>query len=316
MTIIIFLISIGFAILAKYVELQMGIGNDYHPDSIYYINSEVNLTDIFGRNDLIDVFSGLVTAFFPLFVKFTTQGFGISGFLVINILIYALTNCIAYKTCKASSCKQGLFLFTLFFLEPYRLHLAIHVLKETQIIFLLLLVTTLKFKWKFLLVGMGTLFRPIFASYLYPFFNHKISLVLFLTFIIMSVFYSPLNNFLMHRAEVDMGGRDLLTLPFEIDFSDPKNIYELLLKSVLWSLSAVFGFFALFTAGPIFMLLGFEQFFQKFLILTLRINSVMLISIILFGIILASGLSSFGAFYRYFYPVLALFPVWVAIKNE
>ncbi len=294
----------------------MGIGNDYHPDSIYYINSEVNLTDIWDENNLIDVFVGFITGFFPLFVKFTSQGFGISGFLVINFLIYALTNCMAYKICRASSCKQGLFLFCLFFLEPYRLHLAIHVLKETQIIFLLLLVTTLKFKWKFLLIGVGTLFRPIFYSYLYPLFNHKISIILFLIFIIMSIFFNPLNDFLMHRSVVDMGGREFLTLPHQIDYSDPKNIYELLLKSVLWSLSAVFGLFTIFTVSPIFMLLGLEQFFQKSLILMLRINPVIFISIILFGIILASGLSSFGAFYRYFYPVLALFPVWVALKNE
>lgn len=154
---IIFLSSIIFALIVLFIERSIGIGFDFHPDSLVYlkISGIVKFEDFFKNPvDLIGRFYYLIVGFFD---KNKTI------LITINIIFFALTNFIIYSSIKNILCKKSnlyLIFSLLLIFDPYRAHLSVHILKDTLIEFSLIysliyinkyfgLVSVFYFFWEF-----------------------------------------------------------------------------------------------------------------------------------------------------------------------
>ena len=133
--IFIFIVSILSSISLLIVERFFGIGWDYHPDAIRYINDSISTANI-----LLDTNPRYI---FNNFYYFIVAGFNqnYSLLILLNILIFAFTNSLlAHFIFQQSSERKFdkkviIFLVFLIIFSPYRVHLSIHLLKDTLIIF-------------------------------------------------------------------------------------------------------------------------------------------------------------------------------------
>ena len=111
------------------LERQLGIGWDYHPDAVTYAKTFNNvISNIInsGRRDLL-------TQLYFVFSKLLNGD--IAALIGVNIIVYSATNCMIYGQLKGFiTSKAGLICVLLIIFMPYRMHLAVHVLKDTLLI--------------------------------------------------------------------------------------------------------------------------------------------------------------------------------------
>lgn len=178
----IFFISLVVCSLFYYFENLIGIDKFYHPDSIHYLDPlNFPLLTIVPKS----LFEYLSWGFY-FFVKILNYNYEL--IIIINFLLYSLTNVYIFEKIFKNYLKEYNFielnmLIYLLFLDPYRLHLACHVLKETLIIFFFSIIILSKFNYiKIIFIILLEFFRKNSFIYLLIFFKFKS---------IISLFYFP-----------------------------------------------------------------------------------------------------------------------------
>jgi hypothetical protein len=137
-----FLLSFLICVIFYLLEGLIKIDRFYHPDSYHYLHFNdlghfsINLKNILGNGYYI-------TSFLLKYNYF--------GLIIVNFILYSLTNLLIYKFIFKRYIfnlkdKKLYCLFFLLFLDPYRIHLACHVLKETFLIFIMVLIITSNIK--------------------------------------------------------------------------------------------------------------------------------------------------------------------------
>ena len=174
----VFISSLIINIFALILERLIGIGWDFHVDSVTYIDSIKNyeLTDILSLGDLSNNLHYYVVSLLG----------SIELVISYNIILASLTNKIIYDNviCKISSKSIKLALI-IFLFNPYKIHLATTILKDTAVIYFL----TIALFTKFSIIGiiMGGLYRNAFVFYLT--FNRKISKYFYIIFPVIIILY-------------------------------------------------------------------------------------------------------------------------------
>ena len=318
----IFILSFLICLSFYLVEGLFDVDRFYHPDSSYYLKptSLYSLEYIF-YNPIVLVSKGYLYVSKYLYNNYYLL-------ILLNFILYSVTNVFIYnfvfkKYFKILSNLKLIFLFYLLFLDPYRLHLASHVLKETILIFILTVIILSNIKIiKILLVFLLELFRSNSWIYLFVFITFSkikkiikkkvfyISIFLFfLLLIIISIFsqiaQDTIQNILQliinnikefNSKEMPIRSYDQVSQFKNFDF--PLNF---ILKNITWPLMLVSGFFMFFVSSMLFQFLGVIILLNNFLIymITKKIHISLGLLIILFMISVYT--SSYTAMFRYSY---------------
>jgi len=312
--IIFFFLSIISCLGVLFIERIFEIGIYYHPDAEYYLTyrENVNLTELFQNpKKFIGQFYIIITSLY----KYNTNY--LIGF---NILIYSITNAYLFQFVKNTYKKMGLaFYFAVFIvlLDPYRIHLAVHVLKDTLIIFsLTILFFSRSYIIKIIYLIFGVFLRFSFFVYL-PILISDIKISKRSIFFIIITFYIAvypfydliINTLTIQGQKADMSFRQFDTIPNFLEY----ELFGGLFRSITW---------------PIFRLTGTAYFFSSFYILFL-LHSLALMYIILVNIkivktflfkfllfifpliALAYSVTGYNSYLRYTQPIITLLPIFI-----
>ena len=193
--IIFFIISILISTLVLIIERKiLGFGPLYHPDSNHYMSYQStysylslkysiaeNFKNYLYRFSSGSLYYSIVHLFYELkqIINISTP---YRNLIKLNILFYALTNllilnCLIKKFHREKKIDYKTLIIVLFFcFLPYKLHLSVHVLKETLIFFFLSIYILYPNKFTFIISFMfGTPLRVSFGFYYLAFIDFKVS---------------------------------------------------------------------------------------------------------------------------------------------
>jgi hypothetical protein len=314
-----FLISFLICIIFYLLEGLIKIDRFYHPDSLHYLH----FTDISVFNiDFKNILNLRSAGYYILSILFKNNYFGL---IILNFVLYSLTNLLIYRFIfkryilnlegKKLHC-----LFFLLFLDPYRIHLACHVLKETFLIFIMVLMITSNTKLiKILMVVALEIVRAGSVVYFFIFLRSSylkiiFFLVLFLAIIIsISLFFNPyffdgtkflflkiFNNLEVYHYR-DMSNRDYDHIS---TFRDYNFIQGFLLKNITWPLMFLSGTFIFFVSSKLFQFLGIIIIINHILIYFIAKKTFVNLGLLLAVITISAYTSSYTAMFRYSYLAL------------
>ena len=284
--------------MMRAVEAIAGIGHGFHPDSLFYIEHswEYVRDGVFSLSALNNFYYFLVDY----------SGANVELLIFFNQVIYAITNVILFRALCDKQFRLSIIQW-LILLLPYRLHLSVHVLKDTIIIMFFVLSTTVSLRYLpaviFMLTGFRTIAGPLAILSRFTIRKTWFLVLAYVCLLTAIVFIPTVAFFLSERSEADMGGRELFVIPLQ----NASGFAEIMGKSILWPILGKTGLFALFSANPIGVAIALEPLiFTVFAIKYRR-------SWIFFGgpgalplVLISMLVTSFGAYYRYIYPFLII----------
>jgi hypothetical protein len=314
-----FLISFLICIIFYLLEGLIKIDRFYHPDSLHYLHfTNITVFNIDFKNILNLRSSG----YYILSILFKNNYFGL---IILNFILYSLTNLLIYRFIFKRYIlnledKKLYYLFFLLFLDPYRIHLACHVLKETFLIFIMVLMITSNIKLiKILMVAALEIFRAGSVVYVFIFLRSSylkiiFFLVLMLTIIItLSLFFNQYffeeiktfflkiyNNLVIYHYR-DMSSRDYDHIS---TFRDYNFIQGFLLKNITWPLMFLSGTFIFFVSSKLFQFLGIIIIINHILVYLITKKTFINLGLLFVVITVSMYTSSYTAMFRYSYLAL------------
>jgi hypothetical protein len=304
---LVFLLSFLASAVLLGLERAVGLGWDFHPDSVTYATTSETVYE-----SIVENWFGLFNNGYYVVAYFL--GESIAAITLMNMLVFALTNGFIYKLIREKSnypVTEALMLLLL--LNPYRVHLSTTLLKETLIIFLLILIVSSTNSARVLpIVGMFIL-RIASPLYLTVLMSKRLLFYGFLAVCLITVFYwdAALGRIIEFNVQ-EMRLRDFDTIPTFQDY----GLWGAFLRGIVWSLLAVSGLFALVSPAPAYVPLAVGSImtliFLKKATGSFKIPLQLLVVTFLFGVMV----TGFTAYIRYIYPVLIAWPLIALMKND
>lgn len=304
---LVFFTSIVAALALWAIENIVGIHWDFHPDAITYTTDSFEMV-----GNLLD--SGFFASFnnYYYFVAAILQQ-NVILLVTLNVIVYALTNLSIFKYIKRIAefnnikfdVKLLLFLTCILFM-PYRLHLAVHVLKDTLIIFFLIQLL-LKNKVNSLVSGFFIaglrLFSLLYISVLIK--KKYFYTGAFLIGIVVIFSNQQVIELIESRNEVDMVFREFDTVPNFASY----GLLGSLLRAIIWPIFAFSGTYLLLSPSIAFVPIAIGSMAMCIVSYwAYKIPAINVQSLIIFGII-AMLTSGFTTYIRYCFPLLILAPI-------
>ena len=311
-----FIISILFSLLVLLIERSININYDYHPDSQTYLNnSSEDLIISFYQNPI-----QFLGSFYYVWVSFFFANKII--LIILNIFLYALTNSIMFSLIKEIYRKNGWLYYIsvlIIIFDPYRAHLSVHILKDTFIIFSLVifLFSSSKIISLFGLI-LGFMLRLGFFIYLpikFIYLNKKNFIIFNLTAIFFFWYFGDhILNGLSSGQEVDMAFRE-----FDRVYNFAEIGYPLgdIMRSLTWPVIRITGLASIFHS--IYLLFLFQSLALMYLFFSNKnyLNSKIILFIIpLVG--LAFITNGYNTYIRWSQPIITALSIWLAcspVKN-
>ncbi len=318
----IFILSFLICLIFYMAEGLLGIDRFYHPDSKYYLKNMHNVKfHKFLDNPIILTHKG-----YHIVTNFLNNNYYL--IILVNFILYSLTNVLIYqkifkKYFNIYSNIKLIFLFYLLFLDPYRLHLASHILKETFLIFIIIVIVTSNLKIiKLIFILLLEVFRKYSWIYLLIFFTYsnlkkflklkifyKTSIVLIISFLVLILMdqniykliyneFEKIINFMKLRFEKEM---PLRSYDHVIQFRDHGFPTGFILKTLSWTIMLISGFFMFFVSSLMFKFLGIIILFNNLLIYFITKRSFISIGLIIILLMLSIYTSSYTSMFRYSY---------------
>lgn len=330
----VFFISFLICLIFYFLEFLIGIDKFYHPDSLHYLGAENHsyLKLNLNSNSIFD----FANSGYYYFIKLLNFNY-VNG-IILNFVLYSLSNVIIFeKVFKNFIVRKDNFdlilLAYLLFLDPYRLHLTCHILKETFIIFIFLLFFVDKLKYlKFLFIILLEFFRKNSFIYLLIFirffhlkkffyfckknFKNKKLLFFFTTTIIFICCFLVINYDLAilferidwllnyyHYREMPKRDYDLMNnFQDKEAYLSTKYFYLVFFSKIfLWISMLLSGFFIFFTQSFLFQVLGLIIILNHLVVFKITKKTYIDFGLILLLLAIATYSSSYTSFYRYCY---------------
>jgi len=304
---LIFLLSILTCLFVLSIERLAGIGWDFHPDAVTYITRSNGALTSFG-------FQNYLGNFFYVLVDMMNSEVWL--LITFNIFVYSITNAALANFFKKNTGlhkKQIWILFLLVIFNPYRIHLSVHVLKDTLIIFgMVYFFTSNKiYSWIFLLFSFSVTQRSVI--YLAALLNKKnlIIIMIPIVFFILMQQEGFLSSILSTRGQVDMTFRNFDKVP---------NFFELgvlgaIIRAIVWPFLYLTGIFFLLSPAILYLPIAIGSFSLQFWHFMQYGKPALLFQVYLAMGILAFMVSGFTSFIRYSLPLLTILPLLVIKKN-
>jgi len=304
---VVVLLSLLASALLLGIERAVGIGWDFHPDSVTYATSSEEAYD-----SIVENWLGLFNNGYYVLAYFLGQS--IIAITVMNMVVFALTNGIIFNTIKEKSLYPiSSILLLLLLLNPYRVHLSTTMLKDTLIIFLLILLIRSTFTaraFSFLSMIVLRVASPLYLIMLIP--RRYIFYTGFVALGLMAVYWDTAVGRILEFNEQEMQLRDFDRIPTFQDF----GVWGSVLRGVTWSFLAFSGTFVLLSPAPAFVPVAIGSImtliFLKKATGSYKIPLQMLIVTSIFGVMV----TGFTAYIRYIYPILVAWPLIAVIRND
>ncbi len=322
----------------------IGISPQYHPDSVYYFENFSRYTNLSFKLGLFENIKIFYTKFFSnalypsiinlifefhekinsiksltffhnTFYRYVIQ-FNIIIHLILNILIinYYFKN---FKK-RAFDHKNLIFLSLVLFL-PYRCHLTINILKDSLVLFTLIIFFTYQNIYSLIvsfLLATPLRFGAIIYYILfldYKRFNKKIFvsllslIIIFLLILFFRIIYNDydythqdfvisIKEFLKSRNVADLGGRGFDQVPSFAEYKAGS-----LIRAGLWPIIFISGSFSFFTKSYLFYYLAFEILFVQIVFYYFFRKSLITINLLIILILIGIYTNTFTSYFRYSY---------------
>ncbi len=295
---LIFMASIGIALALLIVERMVGIGWDYHPDAVTYVktynNVISNIINSHGRDLLTQLY----------FVFSWLLGGNVTALISVNIAVYALTNCIMYDWLrKFSLSKIDYVCLLLIIFLPYRMHLAVHVLKDTFLIaFLVMAIIGFRF---FIFPAILMSVRSVF--YFPSFLKYRGAFLCLIGFVAALILFDGLREWVIAMSNNDFRFRAYDAVP---TFSDIAN--GSFIRAFTWPLLFLTGGFIFLSPGTLMLPLALGQFLAQIAVFKLFKKPIFSLGLYLSIAFMAFISPGFTTFFRYSIPIFVLFPLILA----
>lgn len=289
------------------VERLVGIGWDFHPDSVTYATSSEEAYISISENWI-----GLFNNGYYVVAFFLNQS--VVLITLMNMVLYAMTNGLIYKLIKErSNYTVGVSLILLLLSNPYRIHLSTTMLKDSLIIFLMILLIDSKFVTRaFSFVGMVVLrvASPVYLVMLIP--RRLIFYFILAGLVLVAIYWDVAVGRILEFNEQEMQLRDFDKIPTFQEF----GFFGSLLRGVFWSFLSFSGVFALVSPAPAFFPVAIGSvmtlIFLKKVTGSFKIPMQLFIATSLFGVMV----TGYTAYIRYIYPILVAWPLVAILKND
>ena len=288
-------------------ERAVGLGWDFHPDSLTYATtSDVAFFSI------VDNWSEIFNNGY--YVLAYLLGQSVIAITLMNMLVFAFTNGLIFKAVKRKSHFHiTAALLLLLFLNPYRLHLSTTMLKDTLIIFFMVLLVSSTNTIRVVSLVSMVLLRiasPVYFIILIP---RRFIFYITLAFALLATFYwDPVVGRILEFNEQDMQLRGFDTIPTFKEFGLSGSI----VRGIVWSFLSLSGTFALVSPSLEFAPVAIGSImtlvFVKKVTGSFKVPLQILVVTSIFGVMV----TGFTAYIRYIYPVLVVWPLIVIAKND
>jgi len=289
------------------VERVVGIGWDFHPDSMTYATLSEEVSQSIFDNWIELLNNGFYVIVYAL---------GQSVFLttLMNMLLFSISNGLIYKTVKEESLYPvSDVLMLLLLLNPYRMHLSTTMLKDTLIIFFMIqMVRATPATQIFSFVSMVIL---RIASPVYPilFMSRRLIVYAVLAGMALAVFnWDFVIGRIIEFNDQEMQLRDFDRIPTFQEYGYPGA----LIRGVVWGFLSFSGLFVLISPAPAFFPVAMGSvmtlFFLKKVTHSYKVPFSLLMATAVFGVMV----TGFTAYIRYIYPLLVAWPLIALVKND
>ncbi len=347
----IFIVSFLLELLALLFIRIMGIDWDYHPDAITYIKTSSSISVdiynmIFNPNFChVNLSTALIKNIFLIINKgfyFMVNFLGSRqiNILILNIFLFSITNYFIALILRPFKHKYYEWFEYLVIFNPYRVYLATAILKDTTVIFLLIIsfyfysrndfkskYTKLKKSYFdffgklsflfFSFISLVVALRSIIYMIVLPrFFDNlkKIKPLILIVIIVIGINYyfeSGLLNAFNNASVTDMNFRDYGNIP---NFSSLGTLGTLL-RIIIWPILYVSGIFFFFSPSLKLSLIALGLLFISFILFKLK--KVPFLGSSFLGMSFFAGITSgFLSFSRYVLPIWLLSTMVIYIKES
>ena len=320
----IFILSFFICLFFYIFEWLLGIDRFYHPDSSHYLKSNEFNLNILIANPFSIVNRGYYAITNLLFNNYYLL-------ILLNFILYSLTNILIFqkiykKYFNELNNTKLFFLFYLLFLDPYRLHLASHVLKETIIIFIIICIILINSKIiKIFSIFLLVVFRKNSWIYLLIFLTftrifivlkNKIFYIFITLFLIIFISFILLNqnslDFLQNTTESIIKRiklYDAQQMPMRFydhvpQFKDYGFPLGFILKNITWPIMLISGFFIFFVSSLLFKLLALIVLINNLLVFIITKKTFISLGLLLILVMISIYTSSYTSMFRYSYIAL------------
>lgn len=308
-TLLVFSLSFFVCIFALVLERIAGINWDFHPDVVSYITEYKTITDQ-GLGALPNQLYYFITGW---------VGGSVSLLIALNVLAYCTANIIIAKVyfdfCHGNGRvrRKGVIMLVLLLFAPYRLHLAIHGLKDTFIILSLCTFTAFNgrsiYSW---LAWIPLLLLRIYAGFYTLILVRGRLLLIIIALAIVSISFLdlPVLEFLQDRNEAGMHSREFDVIP---SFAE-MGLTGTILRMIGWPLLVVTGAYAILSPALLFIPLALEALVARVWSRHVFGHLGLTIGLMVCLAVIAAFVDSFTAYLRYVYPALVVMPI-IIMRN-
>lgn len=313
MRIAIFLLSVAMAILMLFIERSFGITWDFHPDSVTYAMTSIDVFNVILNNDwLLALNNGyyMWVALLNESIWLVTTG-NIIMFSITNVMIYSIHA--RYGHTMHVSGGASAFVLMLLLANPYRLHLATTMLKDSMIILMTVYIGTRPWRKAGVMIPALILVRIAGAIYLALKLSRRQLLSLLLVSVILaSIFSSILSQTLLEFNGADMRLRDFDQIPNFIDL----GLAGPLLRSMTWPFLAITGGFAVLSPAAAFIPVAVASVMSlAYCFITTR-RLLPPLAVIVPMAVFAAIVTGYTAYIRYIYPLMVVLPLIVISQHS
>lgn len=303
---IIFFISIFACVNLLLIERLAGIEWDFHPDSKFYIITSDAFVAALHKNN--NIFS-YVNNFYYVIVALL--GSNIVPLILLNILAYAATNIVIFlvfaEFLKAHpSHKSPLFYFfmVLILFDPYRIHLAIHVLKDVLVLFCAVMFTYFSRRNKIWIFIIGVGLRQLFIVNVITMMSKKSVIFCCLSGVVLySLLKEQADAFLVVANQVNMNVRNVDNIPSYFD----EGVLGAFKRGFSWPILYIYGLFPIYSLSILYLPIALQVLSILFFRLIFMPRSLFDIRLFVILFLVALLVSAFTAYVRYALPILYIF---------
>jgi hypothetical protein len=305
-TFFIFILSIAASITALFVERLVGIDYDFHIHSkTYLVDSDAMMSKFF--------FNPWLAFFNSYYLIVVLLNKSVYLLIALNIFLYSLTNVILYKTFRDySRTRLAYFLLIAYLLNPYRLHLSIHILKDTILIFLLVIpfVTS-----RYLILASNFIsFRGLIYIPAYLNFKQSIYLIYIIFILIYYHFlgltgpWEWINNNINSNFQFNAYDR----VPNFAEY----GLLGAILRAATWPFLFLSGGFFILSPSPLFLPLLIGQLCSQFFCFQLFRRPLISLGAFLVLAFFALMINGFTTYFRYAAPIMLILPMAMAFQFQ
>lgn len=302
-------LSIIASLTMLVVERIVGIGWDYHPDSLTYATTSATTVDALSYGPFWSYFNN------GYYVVVWLLGESVFAVTVMNMMLFGVANMLMYRAHVAHahmSTRCDRLAIWLLLLNPYRLHLSTTMLKDSLLILLAVLSAPSALRFLKMLVFMA-FFR--IAAVLYGLLHLRgkyLGLACVVGIAVIFIFPRFVFDLILSSNEKELIFRDFDAVPT----FQSLGLLGALLRATTWPLFAISGTFLFLSPSamyaPVAMGAWLTLLYFLLVLKSIRVPVGLYFALFSFGILV----SGFTSYIRYVYPLLTIWPLAMLYESS